>query len=167
MNTSRFQPILPLSPPLIHILRVIVFQHLPNVPTRTELALQSLAAELRGHSLEGKGELRHHHHLTLEVEVEIGEGNAATATAIAGGAGLEARRLEFCEDGFWLITPRGGGFPFYGVSCLKLLSCCFCVVFVLVAVSLVNPCFFLRFSTELKPVYILYTVHICACFSAF
>ncbi|CAM9794205.1 unnamed protein product [Ascophyllum nodosum] len=83
---------------------------------KSELALQSLAAELRGHSLEGKGELRHHHHLTLEVEVEIGEGNAATATAIAGGAGLEARRLEFCEDGFWLITPRGGGFPFYGTQ---------------------------------------------------
>lgn len=27
-----------------------------------------------------------------------------------------SRRLEFCLDGFWLITPRGGGFPFYGVS---------------------------------------------------
>lgn len=26
------------------------------------------------------------------------------------------RKLEVCDDGFWLITPRGGGFPFYGVS---------------------------------------------------
>ncbi|CAB1104251.1 unnamed protein product [Ectocarpus sp. CCAP 1310/34] len=24
------------------------------------------------------------------------------------------RKLEVCDDGFWLITPRGGGFPFYG-----------------------------------------------------
>ena len=31
------------------------------------------------------------------------------------GEGVVDRRLEFCEDGFWLITPRGGGFPFYGV----------------------------------------------------
>lgn len=22
--------------------------------------------------------------------------------------------MEVCDDGFWLITPRGGGFPFYG-----------------------------------------------------
>lgn len=27
----------------------------------------------------------------------------------------QGRRLEVCDDGFWLITPRGGGFPFYGV----------------------------------------------------
>lgn len=38
------------------------------------------------------------------VDVEHGDGDGAME-----------RRLEFCEDGFWLITPRGGGFPFYGV----------------------------------------------------
>lgn len=30
------------------------------------------------------------------------------------GSGRRRRRLEVCDDGFWLITPRGGGFPFYG-----------------------------------------------------
>lgn len=46
-----------------------------------ELALETLAADLRGNArrLDGNG-----------------------------------RRLEVCDDGFWLITPRGGGFPFYG-----------------------------------------------------
>ena len=38
------------------------------------------------------------------------------------GEGAIERRLEFCEDGFWLITPRGGGFPFYGVR-LPLIYC--------------------------------------------
>lgn len=38
---------------------------------------------------------------------------------------MNGRRLEYCDDGFWLITPRGGGFPFYGVSRSKQQnSCC-------------------------------------------
>ncbi|CAM9706660.1 unnamed protein product [Scytosiphon promiscuus] len=49
-----------------------------------ELAIETLAADLRR--------------------------NAPPAVAVDG----DGRRLEACDDGFWLITPRGGGFPFYG-----------------------------------------------------
>lgn len=54
--------------------------------------------------------------MCFHVGANVALTRAVLAASEAGVDGEHSRRLAACDTGYWIITPTGGGYPFYAVS---------------------------------------------------